>query len=92
MPQQGNPLMAFMPIIIMFLIFYFLLIRPQQKQQKQLRKMLDELKRGDEVVTQGGLLGTVQAIHDNIVVLKLGEGDTKVECLKSAISSLRKKA
>ena len=91
-PQGGNVFVTLLPLLFMFLIFYFLMIRPQQKQQKEHRKMLEDLKKGDEVITQGGLLATVMAIKDNILVLKLGEGETKVECLKSAISSLRKKA
>ena len=52
----------FMPLVLIFVVFYFLLIRPQQQKQKELRRMLGELKRGDRVVTGGGILGTVQKV------------------------------
>ena len=52
----------FMPLVLIFVVFYFLLIRPQQQKQKELRRMLSELKRGDRVVTGGGILGTVQKV------------------------------
>jgi len=86
---QVNPLVQFMPIILMFVIFYFLLIRPQQKKQKELQTMISQLKKGDKVITTGGILGIVSSIQDDYVVLTVGGGDTKVEILKSAIAGLR---
>ncbi len=86
---QNNPVLAFLPLILMFAVFYFLLIRPQQKQQKELQKMVQDLKKGDRVVTAGGIIGTVAGIQDDYVVLKVGDGETKVEILKSAISGKR---
>ncbi len=68
---QGNPIMAFLPLIIIFLIFYFLLIRPQQKKQKQHQEFLQSLKKGDEVITSGGIIGRVVQISDNIVSLEV---------------------
>lgn len=86
---QVNPLVQFMPIILMFVIFYFLLIRPQQKKAKELQAMIGQLKKGDKVVTTGGILGTISSIQDDYVVLTIGEADTKMEVLKSAIAGLR---
>jgi preprotein translocase subunit YajC len=86
---QVNPLVQFMPIILMFGIFYFLLIRPQQKKQKEAQAMIANLKKGDKVVTTGGMLGTVSSLQDDYVVLAVGGSDTKIEILKSAIAGLR---
>jgi len=87
---QVNPLVQFMPIILMFVIFYFLLIRPQQKKQKELQNMIANLKKGDKVITTGGILGTISSIQDDYAVLTVGGSDTKIEVLKSAIAGLRK--
>jgi preprotein translocase subunit YajC len=78
-----------MPIILMFVIFYFLLIRPQQKKAKELQTMIGGLKKGDKVVTSGGILGTVSSLQDDYVVITVGGSDTKIEILKSAIAGLR---
>jgi preprotein translocase subunit YajC len=86
--SEANPVVAFMPLVLMFVIFYFLLIRPQQKKEKDRQKMIGNLKKGDRVVTTGGLLGTVVGLKDDIIVLKVGDGETKIEFLKSAISNL----
>ncbi|WP_047984024.1 preprotein translocase subunit YajC [Ornithinibacillus californiensis] len=72
------------PLIAMFVIFYFLLIRPQQKRQKQVRQMQSELKKGDTVVTIGGFHGVIHAIDENTVVLQAGDG-TKLTYDRSAI-------
>ncbi|MDM7917311.1 MAG: preprotein translocase subunit YajC [Candidatus Eisenbacteria bacterium] len=69
------------------LIFYFLLIRPQQKRQREMQKMLGALKRGDRVLTSGGLYGTVWDVKDDLVVLKLTE-ELKVEVAKSAVQAV----
>ncbi|KMM59871.1 preprotein translocase subunit YajC [Bacillus glycinifermentans] len=63
-----------LPIILMFAVLYFLLIRPQQKQQKAVRQMQEELKKGDKVVTIGGLHGIVDSIDEEKVVIKTGDG------------------
>ena len=70
--QAGGPLMTFMPLTLMFVIFYFLLIRPQQKKQKEHKQMLDNLTRGDRVVTAGGLHGRVTEVKDDVLTLDLG--------------------
>ncbi|KKB72604.1 MULTISPECIES: preprotein translocase subunit YajC [Bacillus] len=63
-----------LPIILMFAVLYFLLIRPQQKQQKAVRQMQEELKKGDKVVTIGGLHGIVDSLDEDKVVIKTGDG------------------
>lgn len=85
---QQNPILAMAPFFLMFIIFYFLLIRPQKRRQVEHQKMLDGLKKGDKVVTSGGILGTVLGVKDKTVVLKVGEGETKIEFLKSAVNSI----
>ena len=87
--NEVNPLLNFLPLGLIFVIFYFFLIRPQQKRQQETQKMADALKKGDRVVTIGGMIGTVASIQNDYVVLKIGEGETKIEVLKSAISGLR---
>ena len=86
---QGNPIMAFLPLIVMFVIFYFLLIQPQQKRQKELNQMIQELKKGDRIVTSGGIIGTIAGIQNDYVILKVGDSETKIEILKSAVTGKR---
>ncbi len=87
---EANPVLSFLPLILIFIIFYFFLIRPQQKRQKELQKVVTELKKGDRIVTAGGILGTITSIQNDYVVIKAGDSDTtKIEVLKSAISGLR---
>lgn len=64
---------ALAPLLLMFLVFYFLLIRPQQKRTKQHRDFLDALQKGDEVVTSGGIHGRVTGITDNVVTLEIAD-------------------
>lgn len=85
--QAGSPLMTFMPLILMFVIFYFLLIRPQQKKQKEHKQMLDNLTRGDRVVTAGGLYGRVVEVKDDILTIDLGN-DVHVQVGRGFISNL----
>lgn len=70
-----------------FAIFYFVLIRPQQKKQKELQKTIEQLKKGDRVMTNGGIFGSVVGMKDNIIVLKIAE-NTKIEILKTAVASV----
>ncbi len=83
----GNSGMLFM-LIAIFAIFYFLMIRPESKRRKERQQMIDSLKRGDRVVTIGGLYGEVQDVHDDKVVLRIAE-NLKVEVAKSAVSGKR---
>ncbi|GGN55271.1 UPF0092 membrane protein YrbF [Oceanobacillus indicireducens] len=77
-------LMALLPIILMFVIFYFLLIRPQQKRQKQVREMQNDLQKGDKVITIGGFHGIIHALDEGTVVIQAGDG-TKLTYDRSAI-------
>ena len=73
----------FIPLILIFVIFYFLLIRPQQKKAKEHKKMVEELKRGDRVITSGGIIGTVERIIDNEKIeVEIAE-NIKVEILRT---------
>ena len=79
-PGEGNALMGMLPIILMFVILYFLMIRPQMKRQKEHRKLVEGLSKGDEVITQGGLLGRITKVSDNYVTLDISSvTDKQVE-------------
>ncbi len=86
---QPNAIASLMPIIFIFGIFYFLLIRPQQKKQKDHEKMILELKKNDEVVTNGGIHGTIVNVKDKTFVLKIDE-NVKIEINKSSVSYIKK--
>ena len=92
-PQSGNGgggFMMFIPIILVFVVFYFLLIRPQQKKQKEHQSLLGELRKGDKVVTNGGIYGTIVDAKEHVVILKISE-DVKVELVKSAVATVIEK-
>jgi preprotein translocase subunit YajC len=82
-----NAITSLMPFIAMFAIFYFLLIRPQQKKQRDLRQMLQNLKRGDRVITSGGIYGTIVKIRNDIVHLEIAD-QVRIRVNKSSISDL----
>ncbi|MFC3039284.1 preprotein translocase subunit YajC [Virgibacillus xinjiangensis] len=82
-------LVSLSPIILMFVIFYFLLIRPQQKRQKQVRQMQNDLQKGDTVITIGGFHGTIHALDEGTVVLTTENG-TKLTYDRSAIREAKK--
>jgi preprotein translocase subunit YajC len=74
-PAGGSdPLLSFLPLIVIFVLFYFLLIRPQSKKQKEHRQMVDGLASGDEVVTGGGVLGTVKDVGDQFLTVEVADG------------------
>jgi len=83
----GSGIMTFLPFVAIIAIFYFLIIRPQNKKQKETQKMLSALKKGDKVVTIGGIHGTIQSVREQSVVLKVDD-DTKIEFNRSAISNI----
>lgn len=70
---QAGGIAGFLPIIILFAIFYFLLIRPQQKKAKEHREMIANLKKGNRIVTSGGIYGTIQSIDDTTISLEIAE-------------------
>ncbi len=89
--MSGQGIAQFIPLILIFVIFYFFLIRPQQKRVKDHKAMVEALKRGDEVITSGGILGKVERImEDDRIEVIIGE-DVKVQIIKSTITSLLKK-
>ncbi len=87
-PPPGPLNMLVVPAVILF-IFYFLVIRPQQKQAKEHKAQLDQLKTGDRVLTQGGLYGTVVALKGNVVQLKIAD-NVRVELNRGAVSQILK--
>jgi preprotein translocase subunit YajC len=87
-PPGMGMLLQLAPMLIIFVILYLLLIRPQQQQQQKLKQMLSALKKGDRVLTSGGIFGTVLGVDEGKVVLRIAEGqkeDVKVEFTKAAI-------
>ncbi|MDH3980679.1 MAG: preprotein translocase subunit YajC [Gammaproteobacteria bacterium] len=87
---QGDPLMSFLPLIFIFIVFYFLLIRPQSKKAKEHKQMVEALAKGDEVVTNGGLLGRITKVGDNFVELEVADG-TSVKVQRQAVANLMPK-
>jgi preprotein translocase subunit YajC len=85
----GNPLLQFLPLILIFGIFYFLLFLPMQRQKKQQQKMLSELKSGDIVLTNGGIVGTITAINeDDTLVIRVKPDNIKLQVARGSVSSL----
>lgn len=87
----GSAMAGFIPIILMFGVFWFLIIRPQKKQADQRKAMIAAIKRGDKVITNGGLFGTVRDVKGDRVVLSIAE-NVKVEVGKSAVSIVEEAA
>ena len=87
---QPDPFMSFLPLILIFVVFYFLLIRPQTKRAKEHKKMVEALAKGDEVVTTGGLLGRITEVGDNFVQVKIAEG-VEVKVQRQAVANLMPK-
>ncbi len=85
-PEGTDMRMQFLPLILMFVIFWFLLIRPQQKRAKAHKQMLSELKRGDPVVTSSGIIGRILEIDDEQVLLE--SGDSKLRISRAAVGGL----
>ncbi len=83
----GNLFLSLLPFILMFVIIWLLLIRPQQKKQKEHQKMLSQLKKGDRVVTNAGIFGTIVGLNDkeNTAVIRIAE-NVKIEILRSSIA------
>jgi len=84
---QQNPLISFLPLLVLFAVFYFMLIRPQMKRAKEQRTMISALAKGDEVLTNGGLLGRIEEIAEQFVVLEIAP-NVSVKLQKQAISAV----
>ena len=87
--QQGPSWASYVPLIFIFVAFYFLLIRPQMKARKEQDKLVNALKSGDDIVTTSGIFGTVTNVKEKTVTVRIADG-VKIEILKSAVTSVAK--
>ncbi|HEY3433111.1 MAG TPA: preprotein translocase subunit YajC [Rhodocyclaceae bacterium] len=89
--DAGGGLMSFLPIVLMFVVMYFLMIRPQMKKAKEHQRLVTELQKGDEVVTQGGIAGRVAKVGENYLTVEVSEGKdgpVTVQIQKNAVAAL----
>lgn len=82
----ANDLMSFLPLVVIFVLFFFMIIRPQMKQAKEQRNMIAALQKGDEVVTSGGIVGKISKVTDTFVTLEIA-ANTEISVQKQAIQS-----
>jgi len=88
----GSMIQSFLPLILIFVIFYFLLIRPQSKKAKEHKQLLENLKKGDKIMTNGGIYGIIEDIDDDTITLKVGIGaDVKIKVNRGYVAGLRTK-
>lgn len=87
--QAANPILNLVPLVLIFVIFYFMLIRPQKTKEREHQKMLGNLSKNDEVVTSGGIHGTIVNVKDKTVVLRIDE-NVKLEIDKNCIAYIKK--
>ena len=86
---QTNPLMSFLPLIFIVAIFYFLVFMPMQKQKKQQQQMLKTLENGSQVLTTGGIIGTIVSVNpDDTLILRVKPDNLKLQVARSAVASL----
>jgi preprotein translocase subunit YajC len=88
--QPANPVMSFLPLVFIVAIFYFLVFMPMQRQKKQQAEMLASLEAGAEVVTTGGIVGTIVSISGDLLVVRVKPDNIKLQVSRSAVSSLVK--
>jgi preprotein translocase subunit YajC len=84
----SNPILGFLPILLIFAIFYFLLFLPMQRQRKQQQKLLRELQPGNLVVTSGGVMGTIVSLDDETVILRVKPDNLKIQVTRSSVAGL----
>jgi preprotein translocase subunit YajC len=82
--QEANPLMSFLPLLLIVVIFYFFMIRPQMKRQKEVRKFRESLSKGDKVVTTGGIYGRITEVKETTVILEIAK-DVQIKVDKNGI-------
>lgn len=87
-PGMAQGLAQYFPLIFIVIIFYFILIRPQQKRAKETKEMLGSLKKGDKIITSGGIYGLIESIGERIITVKIAE-NVKIKVLRSNISAVR---
>jgi preprotein translocase subunit YajC len=85
--QGGGGASGLIMMVVIFAIFYFIMIRPQQKKMKEHKKMVEELKKGDEIITSGGIYGTVEGVTPDTLTVKIAEG-TKVKVTRSSVAAV----
>lgn len=85
---DANPIAQLLPFVLMFVVLYFLILRPQIKKQKTQQKMIDELDKGAKIVTSGGLHGVITNLKDDIITVKIAE-NVRVEMSRTAVSRIR---
>lgn len=85
--EAASPLVTFLPLILIFIVFYFFIIRPQKKKEDQRRKMISEVKKGDKIVTIGGVHGTITQVDDTSVLAQV-DTNTKLRIDKNAIANV----
>ena len=88
--DASGDFLSLVPIVLIFVLFYFLLIRPQQKRQKQHKEMVENIKKGDEVVTMGGTLGKITDVGENFVTLEIANG-VQVKVQRHSVQSMMPK-
>ena len=90
--QSSNPLMGFLPLLLIIFVMYFLMIRPQAKRQKAQKAMLASLDKGDKIVTAGGIVGTIAGMRetDNILIVKIAD-NVKIELSRGSVTQVIKK-
>lgn len=88
--STGTSLMSLLPMVLIFAIFYFFLIRPQVKKQKAIENMVSNLKKGDRVIAAGGLYGSIHKIEGNIIYLEISEG-VRIKAMKSSVTEMLSK-
>jgi preprotein translocase subunit YajC len=90
-PPAVQFISSILPFLLIFVVFYFMLIRPQQKKQKEMQRMIESLKSGDKIVTNGGILGTVTNVKDKTVIVRIAD-NVKIEILRSAVQTVTQRA
>ena len=88
--SPGGGLFSLLPLIVLFAVFYFFLIRPQMKQAKEHKQLVKGLSKGDEVITNGGMLGRIKQVGDNFIVLEIAS-DTEVKVQRQSVSAIMPK-
>ncbi len=87
--NEPSPFLQFLPLVFLFVVFYFLILRPQQKKQKEHAEMLTKLDKNDEVITGGGVHATVVSVGEKTVILRIAD-NVKIEIEKSSIQTVKK--
>jgi preprotein translocase subunit YajC len=90
--QQGNPLLSFLPLFVIIAVMYLFLMRPQAKKQKEHKKMLDSLEKGDKILTTGGIFGEIAGIKEkeDVLIVRIAD-NVKVELHRTAVAQVIKK-